>query len=711
MSAPAFAGEPADMVGTTLLVEHHHFTVRRVLAEGGKAVVFLVEERGGKQYAMKRVVVSGDQDRSVLAAADREVAVLRQFKNAENIVNLRAAERKVVRERRLFFYFIVMSFCPETVLDIMRKAKRGGASGIARPILLQIVRDTCRGVLQMHLADPPLAHRDIKVENVLLDDYSNRYQLCDFGSATSKFENWGRCRAAERQAAMDDIESNTTVEYRAPEQCDFLLGTARVDQRVDAWALGCMLFHLMYFATPFENGTKLQVMNVDFKFPSQRQADLNAVVSRLLVADPDARMTVAQLLQTVCEMGNFPTPPEVAAARERGMYAPAVEGGGDGGGAREKKKKKKKKHKEEKRKKKKKKKKKKQADEEEAAAAGGVGFSSDDAAGAGGSGVNDGFDMMAAGAGGGGGGDEWADFGGDGFDGFGDGGGGGGGNGLDFDAFGGSDPFGSAAAAGAAAAPTAAAANRRRSTQPQSQQRMAHNPVHQRARSVAENFGRMNLQQQQPRQHMQQMQQMQQMQPPPAPALLPFSVSAPAPQPVGVHQQMQRAGQFNSNTGTRRSQVPPMHNGQGSIVPMMASHVQFNSVRGTAATRNANPFEGQGLVQPFPPQQQFYSNTSNSSSASSHSSGYSSQSQHGGAFYSNSSGGANSSQFLSNTSSGYGSQGGQFLSNSNGGVPRQPSGPPLAAPALAQKQQQQQQRQQQSAEAHNPFGGDLAGLF
>ena len=230
--------EPNDLIGTTITVENKEFTVRKLLAEGGKAVVFLVEERGGKRYAMKRVVVSGDQDRAVLEAADAEIQVLRTFSHAENIVNLRAAERKVDRARRLFYYFIVMSFCPENVLDIMRAAKSRGASGIARPILLQIMRDTCRGVLQMHLSDQiSLAHRDIKVENVLFDEYSNRYQLCDFGSATSKFETWGMCKSSERHAAMDDIESNTTVEYRAPEQCDFLL-SYRVDQRVDAWALG-----------------------------------------------------------------------------------------------------------------------------------------------------------------------------------------------------------------------------------------------------------------------------------------------------------------------------------------------------------------------------------------------------------------------------------------------------------------------------------------
>ena len=422
MSSSEFG--PADgLVGLSVTVEGASFHVRRLLAEGGKAVVFLVHEEGGRgrQYAMKRVVVSGDQDRSVLEAANREVEVLRMFAAADNIVSLRAAERKADRRRRLYFYFIVMAFCPKTVLDIMREAKARGARGIARPVVLQIMRDTCRGVLQMHLADPSLAHRDIKVENVLLDEYSNRYQLCDFGSATSMFETWGRCPAAERSRAMDDIESNTTVEYRAPEQCDFLL-PYRVDHRVDAWALGCMMYHLMYFRTPFEGGTRLQVMNVDFKFPSSKQNDLNAVIERLLVANPDARMTVGQLLSTVCALGKLEEPVEVAAAKKKGIYEPAEGGGERGGGeegraGKEKKKKKKKKRKKMKLKEKKKKKKKKKKKMEDSSESGGSGSESD---GSGGGAPGDGAagGWAAFGDNSGGGEDDfesgWGDAGGDG---------------------------------------------------------------------------------------------------------------------------------------------------------------------------------------------------------------------------------------------------------------------------------------------------------
>lgn len=34
--------------------------------------------------------------------------------------------------------------------------------------------------------EPPMAHRDLKVENVLLDEHTGIFKLCDFGSVTTR---------------------------------------------------------------------------------------------------------------------------------------------------------------------------------------------------------------------------------------------------------------------------------------------------------------------------------------------------------------------------------------------------------------------------------------------------------------------------------------------------------------------------------------------
>ena len=155
----------------------------------------------------------------------------------------------------------------------------------------------------MHSAKPKrIAHRDLKVENVLWNRDENCFQLCDFGSASTNAQVWRNKSKAERSAAMDDIERNTTVDYRAPEQCDFDFHSYKVDHRVDLWALGCMIFHLCFYRTPFQDGTKLSVMNGDYKFPnnkSEKPKVLIKLIKKLLHNNPNKRPTALLVLKKI----------------------------------------------------------------------------------------------------------------------------------------------------------------------------------------------------------------------------------------------------------------------------------------------------------------------------------------------------------------------------------------------------------------------------
>ena len=41
-------------------------------------------------------------------------------------------------------------------------------------------------VATLHGSNPPLIHRDLKLENLLINSFYNGIKLCDFGSATSE---------------------------------------------------------------------------------------------------------------------------------------------------------------------------------------------------------------------------------------------------------------------------------------------------------------------------------------------------------------------------------------------------------------------------------------------------------------------------------------------------------------------------------------------
>ena len=42
----------------------------------------------------------------------------------------------------------------------------------------------CRSLVALHSRSPPVTHRDVKLENLLIDD-NNCVKLCDLGSATT----------------------------------------------------------------------------------------------------------------------------------------------------------------------------------------------------------------------------------------------------------------------------------------------------------------------------------------------------------------------------------------------------------------------------------------------------------------------------------------------------------------------------------------------
>lgn len=94
-------------------------------------------------------------------------------------------------------------------------------------------------------------HRDIKIENILFANDTN-YKLCDFGSVTNRLiSRIGDCNINE---LIDDINSNTTPMYRAPEQLEpSLFKESPLAEKVDVFALGVVAYILIYKKPPFES--------------------------------------------------------------------------------------------------------------------------------------------------------------------------------------------------------------------------------------------------------------------------------------------------------------------------------------------------------------------------------------------------------------------------------------------------------------------------
>ena len=133
--------------------------------------------------------------------------------------------------------------------------------------VLCVFYQICKSVQYLHNQEPPIIHRDLKLENFLISsDY--QIKLCDFGSATTTVyhpdNTWS---VNKRNLLEEELAKQTTPMYRAPEMLD-LYNNYKIDTHIDMWALGCVLYVLCYNKHPFEDAAKLRIINGKYQIPS-----------------------------------------------------------------------------------------------------------------------------------------------------------------------------------------------------------------------------------------------------------------------------------------------------------------------------------------------------------------------------------------------------------------------------------------------------------
>ena len=201
---------------------------------------------------------------------------------------------------------ICMEYCPGQLIDIMN---RRADSRFTENEVLQIFNDVSEAVAYLHYLQPPVIHRDIKVENVLFSGKSRQFKLCDFGSCTKKSYPYGHHYAqAEVDTIEDEIDKRTTLQYRAPEMCD-LYRRWGLNEKSDIWALGVLLYKLCYYKTPFED-SKMAILNGRFDIPSRPEysSDLKQFIKNMLSGNPRDRPNIYRVVETCCIMRQKPCP-------------------------------------------------------------------------------------------------------------------------------------------------------------------------------------------------------------------------------------------------------------------------------------------------------------------------------------------------------------------------------------------------------------------
>lgn len=337
MSPPYGGGTPAGggqgappgtlAPGTQIMVGPIVVTVQKYLSQGGFAHVYLVTTdkpvpmpisvtsapgatqsttKGETLHVLKRMAVP---DKESLASVRSEVEIHKQLRSHPNIVHFIEASATALRGGG-YEIFILMEYCAGGgIIDLMNARLR---TRLSEAEVLKIFGDVAAGLSVMHNLNPPLMHRDLKVENILLSPppRSNpgvgpTYKLCDFGSSKALTSRTPAQTLDEVKLVEADLNKHTTLQYRAPEMVDVYQRRV-IDEKADIWAMGVLLYKLCYYTTPFEEngGGPLAILNARYRFPhmppySQRLKDL---IASMLQEQSSNRPSIDEILLRVHRM-------------------------------------------------------------------------------------------------------------------------------------------------------------------------------------------------------------------------------------------------------------------------------------------------------------------------------------------------------------------------------------------------------------------------
>jgi alpha-tubulin suppressor-like RCC1 family protein/tRNA A-37 threonylcarbamoyl transferase component Bud32 len=254
------------------------------IGRGGSATVYRARDRSlGRLVAIKvvrpKTLASGEDALARLAREARTVAKLQH----PNIVTVHAVKR--LRDGGLA---LVMQLVPGRTLKQVIAANGPYTADAAERVL----KDIAEALSFAHARG--VVHRDVKPENIFIDETTGRALLSDFGIAHStEFDS----RLTMTGAAIG------TPAYMSPEQID----GAPANARSDIYSLGLVAWEMLTGQRPWEGEALYNVIfkqkheelpAIDALRPGAVPARLQYIVERMLQKKPAARWAGADGLLT-----------------------------------------------------------------------------------------------------------------------------------------------------------------------------------------------------------------------------------------------------------------------------------------------------------------------------------------------------------------------------------------------------------------------------
>lgn len=262
------------------------YEVERFLGEGAFAEVYRVKHRFLGRQAMKVFKAAG------MTLADIEdalgEAIMLSRIGHPNIV--RVFDANVVQTQKGLFGYFTMENVPGGSLDKFWQSH--GTEFVPIETTVELMKQVCRGLSVAHRESPPVIHRDIKPQNILVgyEPDGLRARVSDFG-------------LAKRVNPLTLLATAAgTITFKPPETFTETKGDSCA---ADVWALGTTLYLMLTDQLPYEVPLDLgwgsnKLFQKPIRPPSEFNADVNKALDEIVFTA--LRFETGERFQTAAEM-------------------------------------------------------------------------------------------------------------------------------------------------------------------------------------------------------------------------------------------------------------------------------------------------------------------------------------------------------------------------------------------------------------------------
>ncbi|KAF4028066.1 NAF domain-containing protein [Phytophthora infestans] len=259
------------------------YEIGKTLGEGtfGK-VKYAVNTETDERVAIKVLDKEKIQKQNMGAQIKKEISIMKMVRHKHVVVL-----KEVLASRTKIFIVLELITGGELFDKIVSEGRFSEET--ARFYFRQLVD----GVQYCH--ENGVCHRDLKPENLLLDENGD-LKISDFG-LSALYEGGGPDGPESSRASLLHTTCGTP-NYVAPE----VLADKGYDGRAaDVWSMGVILYVLLAGFLPFDEPTMSalfrKIQKAEFSYPSWFTPRVKALLNRILVPDPETRISIKEILR------------------------------------------------------------------------------------------------------------------------------------------------------------------------------------------------------------------------------------------------------------------------------------------------------------------------------------------------------------------------------------------------------------------------------